>query len=80
MMNSKKTVSLSGMAVLPVTVGSRAVLVCGGQVIRTSQVVAVHKHTSEELRFETMNSNYSVTLTPFPLAAVSLVPSGMMAA
>lgn len=76
----KKSVSLSGVAVLPVTVGARAFLVCGGQVIRTSRVVAVHEHSSEVLRFETMNSNYSVALTPSPLAAVSLIPMGMMAA
>lgn len=76
----KKSVSLSGMAVMPVTVGARALLVSGGQFIRTSRVVAVHEHTPEVLRFETMNSNYSVDLTPSPLAAVSLIPMGMMAA
>ena len=76
----KKSVSLSGVAVLPVTVGACALLVCGGQIIRTSRVVAVHEHSPEVLRFETLNSNYSVALTPSPLAAVSPNPRGMMAA
>lgn len=76
----KKCVSLRGMAVLPITVGACACLVCDGQFIRTSRVVAVHEHTPEVLRFETLNSNYSVELRPSPLAAASLIPMGTLAA
>lgn len=76
----KKNVNLCGMAVLPVAVGACALLVCGGHCIRTSRVVKIHEYTPQILRFETVNSNYSVVLTPSPLAAVSLIPMGMAAA
>lgn len=76
----KKSVSLSGVAVLPVTVGARALLACGGKFIRTSRVVVIHEYTTEVLRFETVNSNYHLELSPSPLAAVSQIPMGMMAA
>ena len=76
----KKNVNLNGRAVLPVAVGACALLVSGGRCIRTSRVVKIHEYTPQVLRFETVNSNYRVELTPSPLAAVSLIPVGMMAA
>lgn len=76
----KKNVNLCGMAVLPVAVEACALLASGGRYIRTSRVVKIHEYTSQILRFETVNSNYSVELTPSPLAAVSLIPMGMVAA
>lgn len=76
----KKNVNLSGRAIFPVAVGACALLACGGRYIRTSRVVKIHEYTPQVLRFETMNSNYHVELNPSPLAAVSLIPMGMMAA
>lgn len=77
---NKKNVDLYGMAVLPVAEGVCALLACGGHYIRTSRVVKIHEYTPHILRFETVNSNYSVVLTPSPLVAVSLIPMGMTAA
>lgn len=77
---NKKNVNLNGTAIWPVAVGACALLFCGGKFIRTSRVVKIYEHSAEMLRFETMNSNYSVELTPSPLAAVSSIPAGMMAA
>lgn len=77
---NKKNVNLNGTAIWPVAVGACALLFCGGKFIRTSRVVKIYEYSAEMLRFETMNSNYSVELTPSPLAAVSSIPTGMMAA
>ncbi len=77
---NKKSVKLNGTAIWPVAVGACALLFCGGKFIRTSRVVEIYEYSTEMLRFETMNSNYSVELNPSPLAAVSSIPVGMMAA
>lgn len=75
----KKVVHLSGVALLPVKVGSRAVLASGGQVTCTSRVVAVHTQTEEELCFETLNTNYRVSMSPSPRADCAMLPMRMAA-
>lgn len=74
MNDNKKKISLHAMVALPITVGKCAILFSGGNIIRTSQVVAIHQHTPEQLRFETLNTHYCVSMDPFPLAAVSPLP------
>ena len=69
MNRDKKNVNLTGVAVLPIMLGARALLACGGQYIRTSRVVNIHERTPQFLRFDTMDSNYFVTLTHSPPAA-----------
>lgn len=76
---NKKMVHLQGTVVMPVTVGSRAVLLTGGKVILTSMVVAIHTVTEQEVRFETLNTNYCISMCPFPWAG-SAVPAMSMAA
>lgn len=70
----KKEVSLHAMVALPITVGNCAILFSGGDIIRTSRVVAIHQHTPKEIRFETLNTRYRVSMDPFPLAAVNPLP------
>ena len=77
---NKKNVYLHGTAIWPVAVGACALLFCGGEFIRTSRVVKIYESSAEMLRFETMNSNYFVEMNPSPVAAVSPIPMGMMAA
>ena len=76
---NKKVVHLQGGVVMPVSVGSRAILLSGGKAILTSLVVAIHAMTEQELCFETLNTNYCVSMNPFPWA-VSAVPTMSMAA
>lgn len=74
-MNSEKRKrTLQGIALLPLSVGSRAVLLSGGKVIWTSRVVAIQTQTEEQLRFETLNSIYCVTMSPFPYADAAVLP------
>lgn len=74
-MNSEKRKrTLQGIALLPLSVGNRAVLLSGGKVIWTSRVVAIQTQTEEQLRFETLNTHYCVTMSPFPYADAAVLP------
>jgi len=74
MKNNKKTVHLIGSLLYPVAVGKGAVVFSGGQVLHTSRVVAIHEQTVNQIRFETLNTHYTLAMGPFPLAAVSPLP------
>ena len=52
--------------------GSRTVLLrANGSDYRTSPVVAIHKQSGNLVHFETLNSNYFLSMDPFPLAAAA---------
>lgn len=74
MKEEKKNVHLTGTLLYPVTVGRGAVVFSDGQVIHTSRVVAVHEQTAERISFETLHTQYTLTLGPFPLSGVSPLP------
>ena len=74
-----KTVRMAGVALAPVEVGSRALLLSGGKIIWTTQVVAVYKRTESELRFETLNTTYQIKLSPFPRNDCAALPVSMAA-
>lgn len=74
MKKEKKAVHLTGSLLYPVTVGRGAVVFSDGQVIHTSRVMAVHEQTVNRIRFETLNTHYTLAMGPFPLAAVSPLP------
>ena len=76
---NKKVVHLQGGVIMPVSVGSRAVLLTGGKAILTSLVVTIHAMTEREVCFETLNTNYCISMDPFPWAG-SAVPAMSMAA
>lgn len=69
-MNTKKNTVLSGTLMTPLLEGTCAFIFSQGQVLRTSRVVAVHSRDADSVRFETMNTNYTLLLNPTPQAAV----------
>ncbi len=70
----KKKVMLRGMLLCPVTVGKPAVFAAEGNFYRTSSVVALHEQTEDNIHFETKNTHYYLSMSPFPLAAMSPLP------
>ncbi len=69
-MKEKKTTTLNGTLVCPLEVGCSALIFCGGRLIRTSRVVAIHQVAREKVQFETMNTIYRLLLPdPAPQAA-----------
>lgn len=75
----KSVKEIDGNFLAPIRVGRIAVLAVGGKVIHTSRVVRVHEHADDHVHFETLNSHYHMTITPFRSAAVSLLPVSMAA-
>ncbi len=41
-----------------------------GTTYRTSTVVAIHEQSADMIHFETLNSDYYLSMDPFPMAAV----------
>lgn len=70
----KKNVMLCGMLLCPITIGKPAVFAAEGNLYRTSDVVALHEQTDENIHFETRNTHYHLSMSPFPLAAMSPLP------
>ena len=74
MKKEKKQIVLNGSLLRPLSVGRGALLHAGGNIYHTSRVVAVHEQSDDLVRFETLNSIYCLSMSPFPLAAVSPLP------
>lgn len=64
---------LDGTLLCPLAVGSRAVFLHRGNLVRTSRVVAIHGVTEEEARFETLNTTYRLTTGPSCGPAASML-------
>ena len=60
--------------------GQGALLHAGGKIYHTSRVVAIHDQSDDMVRFETLNSNYCLSMAPFPLAACNPLPMVSLAA
>lgn len=71
-MNRKKHITLSGVLMYPLAVGNRALVFGQGRFTRTSRVVAVHRRDMNEIRFETLDGEYTLLLNPFARTAGSL--------
>ena len=56
------------------TSGRGALLHAGGNIYHTSRVVTILEESEDCVRFETQNSHYHLSMSPFPLAAVSPLP------
>ena len=56
------------------SVGRGALLHAGGNIYHTSRVVTILEESEDCVRFETQNSHYHLSMSPFPLAAVSPLP------
>ena len=80
-MNSEKKTArtLSGVLLCPLMVGAKAVIFHEGLVTRTSRVVAVHSRTENEIRFETLNTQYRLLTGPGSEPAADCFPLAMAA-
>ena len=56
--------TLNGDLLLPLSVGARAVILHQGLITRTSRVVDIHSRTADEIRFETLNTQYRLLTGP----------------
>ena len=74
MKKEKKQIVLNGSLLRPLAVGRGALLHTGGNIYHTSRVVAILEESEDCVRFETQNSHYYLSMSPFPLAAVSPLP------
>ena len=79
MKSAKVQRSMTGRLLKPLTVGTCAAFLAGGQLYYTSPVVAVESADKHRICFETQDSRYSLSLRPFPPAAFRLSPA-MLAA
>ena len=63
-MNQKQSATQYGSLLWPLAVGHSARIRSRGQMMRTSQVVAIHNCTADAICFETRNTNYTLLLGP----------------
>lgn len=69
MTKSKKSIVIHGTLLCPLVLGHCAFLRANGTAYRTSTVVAIHEQSAVLVHFETLNSDYYLSLDPFPEAA-----------
>ncbi len=67
-METKKETTLTGTLLCPLVVGSCALILHRGQLMRTSTVVAIQSIGAGEIRFETRNTYYRLLPSPRPQA------------
>lgn len=79
MKKSKKQVVMNGSLLRPLCIGQGALLYAGGKLYHTSRVTSIHEQSDDLVHFETLNSNYYLTTSPFPLAAISPLPVSLAA-
>ena len=65
-MNQKKSTTLYGALMSPLAVGHCALIRYQGQLMRTSQVVAIHSWNADMICFETLNTNYNAAVGAGP--------------
>lgn len=68
-MSDKKTTIMRGVLMYPIRIGESALIYHRGQFIRTSTVVAIHHDAPDSMRFETLNTYYTLLLGPAPQEA-----------
>lgn len=74
MKKEKKQIVLNGSLLRPLSVGRGALLHAGGNIYHTSRVMTILEESEDCVRFESQNSHYHLSMSPFPLAAVSPLP------
>ena len=79
MKKSKKQIVMNGSLLRPLTVGQSALLYAGGKLHHTSRVTSIYEQSDDLVHFETLNSNYFLSMDPFPLAAASPLPTVLAA-
>ena len=71
---------MHGALLRQLVIAQGALLHAGGKIYHTSRVVAIHDQSDDMVRFETLNSNYCLSMAPFPLAACNPLPMMSLAA
>lgn len=77
--NKKAYKSLEGVLIRPLSVGASALILHGGQMTRTSRVVAIHSCGAGEVSFETLNTEYHLLTGPTYEPATSIFPMAVAA-
>lgn len=75
----KTTMTLNGILLRPLAVGAKAVILHQGQVTYTSRVVSIHRRSVDEVRFETLNTQYHLLTGPSSEPAAGCFPLAMAA-
>ncbi len=75
MTKSKKSIVMHGMLCGPLVLGHCAFLRANGSDYRTSPVVAIHQQSGDLVHFETLNSNYFLSMAPFPAGGRQPLPT-----
>ena len=70
-MTDKKTTIMHGVLMSPIKIGECALIYHCGRFIRTSMVVAIHYDAPDAMRFETLNTHYTLLLGPAPQTAAN---------
>lgn len=70
----KKTVKICGHIVFALKEGLPAYIACSNGIVQTSNVVRIISNEKEMVHFETMNSEYKVTLEKSPVEMVKTLP------
>ena len=70
----KKLVELKGHIVNTLQEGLPAYIACSEGIVQTSKVVSIKNNSKEFAHFETMNSEYKVTLEKSPVALAQTLP------
>ena len=70
-MTDKKMTIMHGVLMYPIKIGECALIYHRGQFIRTSTVVAIHYDAPDAMRFETLNTHYTLLLGPAPQTAAN---------
>lgn len=70
----KKSVEISGHIVFPLKEGMAAYIACSKGIVQTSKVVSIVSNTNDFAHFETMNSEYKITLEKSPVEMAQALP------
>ena len=74
MKKEKKQIVLNGSLLRPLAVGRGALLHAGGNIYHTSRVVAILEESEDCVRFETQNSHYHLSMSPFSAGGCQSAP------
>ena len=78
-LEEKKVRKMAGALLCPLAVGSRAIIVHQGKIIRTARITAIHHRNAGEVCFETLDTRYYLLTGPDTQPAVSVLPAALAA-
>ena len=78
-LEEKKVRTMAGTLLCPLAVGSRAIIVHQGKIIRTARITAIHHRNAGEVCFETLDTRYYLLTGPNSQPSVSVLPAALAA-